>query len=116
MEGELFDDPTAAEPYFEPQVGGEHYDITDPLVSDLAPVTDHDDITDPLASDLAPATDHDDATDPSPITDHFPTIDTHIVDPLPNPETMAKDASVTGTVAAAGGTLAWWAWRGRKRS
>jgi hypothetical protein len=99
MEGELFDDPTAAEHYVEPQVGGEH-----------------DDLTDPLAADLAPVTDHDEASDPSPVTDDFPTIDTHIDDPLPNPETLAKDASVTGTVAAAGGTLAWWAWRGRKRS
>jgi hypothetical protein len=99
MEGELFDDPTAAEPYFESQVGGEH-----------------DDITDPLASDLAPVTGHDEASDLSPISDPSPAIDTHIVDPLPSPETLAKDASVTGTVAAAGGTLAWWAWRGRKRS
>jgi len=59
-----------------------------------------------------PGGDHSDTTVTS---DTTPASDPHLVDPLPSSHSVSEEASITGTVASAGATAAYWAYRRKVR-
>jgi len=62
--------------------------------------------------------DHSDTTvttDTTPPSDNMPANDLHLVGPLPGSHSVAEDASITGALASAGATAAYWACRRRAR-
>jgi hypothetical protein len=61
--------------------------------------------------------DHSDATlttDTTPLPSPSP-IDPHLVDPIPSEHDLAEKASAIGTVATAGATVGYWAYRRQTR-